>query len=95
MDFFAPLFGADLRIPGFFAFGIFRFSFRHRQVTPDLRTTLPQIWAQRHFFLIYGAKVNIFLKYVEELDSFWCLCRRPVRCHDNPADVAKWQTQRT
>ena len=36
-DFFAPLFGADLRIPGFFAFGIFRFSFRHRRVTPDLR----------------------------------------------------------
>jgi len=28
-DFFAPFLGADLRIPGFFAFGIFRFLFRH------------------------------------------------------------------
>src|SRR6266576_1209726 len=26
-DFFAPLFGADLRIPGFFAFGIFSIFF--------------------------------------------------------------------
>ena len=85
MDFFAPLFCADLRIPGFFAFGIFRFSFRHRQVTPDLRDYSPVNFCPSGVFTQSAESRSIhFQKYVQELNSFWCLCRRPVRCHGNP-----------
>src|SRR6266480_3881919 len=36
-----------------------------------------KVLAVWHFYSIYGVKVNIFDKYVPELNSFWCLCRRP------------------
>src|SRR5207248_5308559 len=84
-DFFAPLFGADLRIPGFFAFGIFRFSFWHRRVTPNLRDYSPVNPCPNGVFTQSAESRSIhFQKYVQELNSFWCLCRRPVRCHGNP-----------
>ena len=41
-DFLAPLFGADLRIPGFFVFGIFSIFFpAARGLRPICGTTLP------------------------------------------------------